>query len=568
VKANSHVMPERSLARLGTAVRSVQRQRGIGTLIVALVMLAILTVVVLFATQVGMFEQRTAANQNFAKLAAQTSEANLNIAAEFIKASNREISKESGTGWLNPAGAEDGRPSWTRCSAATGAAARACATEPDATRRAQMWVIANLQDNARFRVVLAGMGGVVLKAGGVGADFEGFDVVPVVHALLCRFERVDPTIPQPNRCVLEPDPDNLGPVAVTLVSEAAVRGAGVGTFAGRDGASATLKQTFANYRTIGSAPNVPIIASGSVNLQGGTADIVASPNSGGFGVALSVWSADKVSFDASGGGGGTGAIKSCHLGEWLTNPNNASPQRYDGITICSNCKCDGLAPGKGLLSGKYTAQGSGAGRDKGVDILDTADDGANPPIQEFPRGFFPRPPYDDPNDPLDDSLFEYVFNIDVVDREGKCVDMQDGKCQDTIFLEENAIKVANCGGLTANSTGMYWSEGACRLPNGQVGTPSEPVVIVADSEIVLSAGTVFYGMIFMRSPAGGALRDLEFTANGSPQLYGAIIAEGSVKLRGSPGIIYNQTVLNNIANSDAFSRFGPVPSSWSDDVRL
>ena len=44
------------------------RQRGLATLLVALVILGILTIVVLYSTHVAFFEQRTTTNENRSRL--------------------------------------------------------------------------------------------------------------------------------------------------------------------------------------------------------------------------------------------------------------------------------------------------------------------------------------------------------------------------------------------------------------------------------------------------------------------------------------------------------------------
>ena len=55
-------------------------------------------------------------------------------------------------------------------------------------------------------------------------------------------------------------------------------------------------------------------------------------------------------------------------------------------------------------------------------------------------------------------------------------------------------------------------------------------------------------------------------ASGTPHVYGAILLEGDASLSGTPTIIYNEAVLNNVRNSPDFLRYGPVPGSWSDTV--
>ena len=81
----------------------------------------------------------------------------------------------------------------------------------------------------------------------------------------------------------------------------------------------------------------------------------------------------------------------------------------------------------------------------------------------------------------------------------------------------------------------------------------------------LSREIIFYGIIFVRDDLVPAGTDL-LKAAGTPQVYGSVILEGSAKINGSPGIIYNKAVLQNIFNSSQFTRYGPVPGSWSDTV--
>lgn len=93
------------------------------TLLVALVVLAILTIIVLYSVHVAFFEQRTATNENRARLVEQAAEYSINLAGEYLKA-NRDyiISRAGGTattgGWL-AADVATGRK-WVRCSSVAG----------------------------------------------------------------------------------------------------------------------------------------------------------------------------------------------------------------------------------------------------------------------------------------------------------------------------------------------------------------------------------------------------------------------------------------------------------------
>ena len=103
-----------------------RRQRGVATLMVALVILVILTVIVLASTNVALFEQRTATNENRQRLADQVAKYALDLGGEYIKAHIENIASAELSGWL-----ATNTKRWIRCSthssrsaAATGRALR------------------------------------------------------------------------------------------------------------------------------------------------------------------------------------------------------------------------------------------------------------------------------------------------------------------------------------------------------------------------------------------------------------------------------------------------------------
>jgi hypothetical protein len=533
-------------------ITRARRQRGATTLIIAILLLLILAVVSLFTLNVSFFELRTVGNETRQKIIAQAAEAGLNHGFEFVKGNSGNLTipeATSAAGWF-------GR--WQPCTDAT----FPCGAEPNPARRALLY---KYQHNARpAPLSLIGIGGTELPR---FTQVGGFDVNYRVGALLCVMDEVDPAICLNKNDVQNPASSYSGLVSVTLVSE--------GTLTDDPAARATVKATLATYREFGNAPNVPIIASGGVNIAGGTADIVPNPNAGGTGVALSIWSSNTVD-TASGASGGSGAVKTCHLGEFLSNfKGPRGPSEYQGVTICHDCRCDGLKLDKGLISGKYTEGGTGAGRAVGYDILHVytpaADrDDALPPNTYFPDASKscgnPNGRCDDVDDDFDDNLFEYIFGIDVVDASGTCVSVTDGKCPDTVYLEERA-DVVDCATLNAGSSGLLWSRAGttCALPNGQIGTPLNPVFLVIDGRFSYRANTVFYGVLYKRNAADGDdVSDTNSTAQGGGVFYGSVVIDGPVRVRGSPKFVYNEAVLQNILNSEAFTRFGVVPGSWTD----
>ena len=99
------------------AVQSIGRQRGIGVLLVAIVLLGIVTVMTLFSLAAGVYETRTTTNESRYKLAYQTAETGLDHGLEFVKSNTGLLA----SCWIWPGmsqctAGESAR--WTRCDAA------------------------------------------------------------------------------------------------------------------------------------------------------------------------------------------------------------------------------------------------------------------------------------------------------------------------------------------------------------------------------------------------------------------------------------------------------------------
>lgn len=493
--------------------RPKSRQRGLSTLLIAILLLAIVTIMTLFAARFGIFEQRMSANDYRYKMAFQVSEAGLNQSMEFIKMSTAEMLSTVDDGWLSPTA-----PRWEPCTSPLpeGMDVDPCMAEPLESRRDDM-----------YRYVGPDGDGILPVSGLMPALAEADDALDEFaaeyssYATLCR---LDMTIPEAPRCALVPTTGDT--FYVTVVSR--------GTLPDEN-AVVTTKQSFGTFRTIGNAPDAPLIAAGAV-LAVGSAEIVPNPNAGGFGVPVSIWSAENahVSKDDP-GSASNGSFATCQLGEWLTTGTPESVT--DGI--CSDCSCGSLTVGYGKLSA------GGSDKVEGPDILDS--DGGHSeatPKVLHDGGSFP------------DDLFLYTFatpNEDAVD-----------------FLTANATRIVppqTCQ-LGITSGGLYWwdSDTDCKI-TAKVGSLSDPVVLVSDGKVELGANAEFYGIIFVRDdPTAPVSGDL-LKASGTPQVYGSVILQGEGSLQGGAQIIYNKAVLQNVRNSPNFLRYGPVPGSWADTLQ-
>ena len=113
-------------------------QRGMTTLAVTLILLVIVTVMVLFSTSIGFFEQKTATNEDRARISQQAAEYALNLTGEYLKANRNQILSDvtAEGGWMAPSTTAH----WAKCvDVVSMPTSHPCMSEPDPTRRAQLY---------------------------------------------------------------------------------------------------------------------------------------------------------------------------------------------------------------------------------------------------------------------------------------------------------------------------------------------------------------------------------------------------------------------------------------------
>ncbi|HZH42876.1 MAG TPA: PilX N-terminal domain-containing pilus assembly protein [Lysobacter sp.] len=486
------------------------RQRGVSTLLIAMVLLAILTIVTLFAARFAISEQRTAGNEYRYKIAFQVAEAGLNQALEFVKVNTAAMLSSAAGGWFDP-----NAPLWMPCSAPKPAdmAIDPCLAEPDASVREKMYRYVGGNGANQGRLPLEG----VLPAAATIANVGDFEASYQTYATLCRLDLSSGT----PRCEL--DPESNSAFYVTIVSR--------GTLPGEN-AAATIKQSFGTFRLLGASPAAPLIAAGtSIGL--GNAQIIPNPNAGGHGVPVSIWSKGDAEVDGA-------SFATCQLGEWLANFGTPAPSPTDLLNgVCESCTCNGLCPGYGLLSGNAKSCPIGKDKLEGEDVLDDDGDKSDASPRVLDSKYFPP------------DLFEYVFGVP--------------SATANAYLTANAKQITDCGTLGPSSSGLHWYTGTDECQVGDVGSLERPVVLVSNAKVGINANSQFFGIVFVRSMAGGAGTEV-FSANGNAQIYGSVILEGSAKMGGTPTIVFNRAVLNNVMNSPDFLRYGPIPGSWADSL--
>ena len=595
------------------------KQRGMATLLVTLVVLGILTIIVLYSTHVAFFEQRTANNENRARLVEQAAEYSINLTGEYLKA-NRDyvISRTVGTastgGWL-AASAVTGRK-WVRCSTAIGfpdipklsdGSPHPCMAERDAAdsadypasegiggRRGQMYFYGLDASNGSAQMSIPYQelmpDAVKLETPGVGVGgLAAFPTETTVRALLCR---IDSSLPNP-ACRADPVKGNR--IAVTLIANVVLPG---------ESSSATVKESWASLGAIDSNSALPMIASGLIST-GGTITIVANPNAGGYGLPASMWSPQDIQVENSTGGGAAN-ISTCFIGDFMRGEADPTLARAKEI-----CPTSGSSPPCHCPSSRseddYWLSGSAAGtKRENIDILDRDNNaGATGSPKPPDIKFFPGSGPSDPTNALsaaipldkqvgsapntlasnasaasDDSPFEWVFGVNYVVADHDVTGTTQSNCGSGTPPNQNCADYAlrndlgatvidgDCASdqFSAASYGLFYVTGNCTINAITVGSKNAPVIIVVFGQAVLK-NAVLYGLLFVHSDniaIQNASSGYRFDMQGAT-IFGSIVVEGNTSLTGNSVIVYDDTSLNlDPYKLPAKARFARVPGSWLD----
>lgn len=124
------------------------------------------------------------------------------------------------------------------------------------------------------------------------------------------------------------------------------------------------------------------------------------------------------------------------------------------------------------------------------------------------------------------------------------------------YYSSGSTKVYNdeLGGKQGELIWIDQTGGTAFLTSGmQIGTPTNPVILVVNGDLKTTGSVVIYGFVYVTG-------SLELT--GTEQINGGIIANGETKLGGSSEVIYNAAVLDRVR--DSFGIFNIVPGSWKD----
>lgn len=319
----------------GRAARA-SRQAG-STLIVALVLLLLATLLGLFALNVGVFSQRSSAADLRARVMRETLEAAIAQGAEYIK-NNRTAVIANALAHSACTAADTTFPCGTvpQCATATSTQDSSGDTSDGATacggglaRRSNMFYYltptASLVDVNNNGITNDNLDKKSLPLGALQMPTagNGFTVNYGVGAVMCMVKKpaqpTDPTECTANKLLAQ------GTYIFTVTAVGSISGESLNTT--DTSANSTLSMTFGETPAAPGAGNAPtIVASGTIDLNG-NGTIVTNPNGGGVGMPLTAWSRECINT------GGAGTVDTCYMEDWMRTANG-----YNGGSVYSFAK--------------------------------------------------------------------------------------------------------------------------------------------------------------------------------------------------------------------------------------
>lgn len=490
-------------------------ERGALTIFTAILVLVLMTLMVLYATRVGLFESRTSANDVRQKIAFGAAETALDQGIMYILANSARVLSgradafpdgEGGTtgdGWL-----ATGVERWQTC-----VAAASSSVDPHPCDDIAVGGTSGVTGNVYY---YDSDGDVNTVESMLTVDGLEADAAARVTALLCFVDLSAGALSVPTPCGAAPaDADAEADASLVLwilgygFSDCADP-ANVSTCTGY----ATVAWPLANHRQLSGSPVVPWTTK-AVWPPSGNATVVGNPNAGGLGVVASVWANCNDWDPCVEYGSGTGTWETCELQEWY-----GTTEKPAGVACTlSNCNCKD--PDE-QLSNKFGG------------TLDVLEDPAFP-----------------------DDLFEVYFNV---------------PREEYMSVKNSAQVLTDCGELDVNSSGLYWIDSTCKFDKSShvIGSPTNPVVLVTAGDVEINGGLDFYGVVYFFDYVKP---DARIKGTGNFRVYGAGIADigagcdpgdsncGMKAFQGTLDVIYADGVL---ASAAGIAGLGGVIGGWRD----
>jgi len=501
------------------------RQRGAITMFSAVLILILLTEMVIYATHVGLFEQRKSGNEMRQKQAFHAAELGVQHAQGFLLANVLDLATNNPAfGWMSDTHISSGGTGrWLPC-------AEADLSDPSHPCNGE-----NL-DGA----TPSGTSEPDLRSLTYFYSEDGTDPTPIpmdvdailseptetveVFALMCLLD-INRLQAQPVVGCLDKDNGAVDPTyfVITLLargnSECQVDGDGDVTVCLGE---ALVAQKLGSYGPVSGngGPGVPLTSRSSFP-PGGTAEVVPNPNGGGPGVPISTWVNGRTSIDDDPSCTQadipidpiSGSWSTCEMHEWYGV--DIMPTDY----ACPTATCSCAASERRI---SYS--------DGNTDVL-----GMDMVVDPF----FPC------------DLFFYTF----------------GEPKSNYLAVKNAQGVqviTDCSVLGPDSAGTIWIDGSvdtCSInANTTIGSPDKPVFLISAANLIrMNGGAKLYGVLFVTDAEG---TNGEYQSSGTNTIYGAAIIDGLLgSYTGTFQIVYND---NLIGRAGERGSLGKIYGGWTD----
>jgi len=357
---------------------NIGRQAGT-TLIVALVLLLLATLLGLFAMNVGIFAQRTSAADLRARIVHQALEGALSRGIEYIH-NNTTLADTENTVWKgcpasgsgtsgSPAAKDFPCGAVPQCATGTSSGS-GCAsgvsgvTSSDVARRGNMFYyntpngsIVDVNNNGQTNDNIDKF---ALPIGATSVTAEGFTVHYGVGAVMCMVKQ-PANAGDPTECTIDTN-KKQGTYLFTVTAVGSIDG---------ETASSTLTTTFGLAPVAAGAGSAPtVIASSNMDLTG-NGTFTPNPNAAGSGVPLTIWT------PACAKNNGAGTVNTCYVGDWMRSSGAYTyAMNSDGKTPSPVLVCDGNGNTTCSCSGANSISQGNGGLIEGIDVL-TNDDPAH-----------------------------------------------------------------------------------------------------------------------------------------------------------------------------------------------
>lgn len=479
------------------------KQKGAITMLSAVLILVLLTELIIYAVQVGVFEQRKSANELRQKIAFHTADSGIQHAKEFLRKNAILVASDESElvpivdgkgditgykpGWLAP-----GAGIWTECAGNYG--------EDDKTHPCWAEPVPALRDDSYF--YNAG-GSDLLVANPVAGT--GINENATLHALLCMLEVDRDADPVVQGCSTNTGLHDSRYFMVTLLArgEADCDDNGLNCTA-----EALIAEKIGSFGPGGGdgGPGAPLTTKSTLPESGST-DIVTNPNGGGVGVPVSVWIDADASIEGFGGSWAT-----CEAHEWYNT--DILPDDYKCPDTSRNCSCDG----------EKQLSHSAPGATEQFLNIDMVEDTNFPP-----------------------DLFFHLFR-------------HEGNEAGVEYVKSMADDVVDdCSGFGPGTYGLIVVTGSCKITGNVIGSAKAPVFLVlTGAGNDFGGNTDIFGTIFVTDAVNTATIDV----SGDPIIYGALIVDGGIgKFTGNLKLVYVQDIIDR---SFETGKFGTVAGGWTD----